>query len=173
MLNDYRHPDGEPLKTSAERVVRVLAELIGNARAAGVPVVWVNDHGGDWTITRQQLVEQKRRSGDPSLIDPVAPPDDAMFVFKARHSAFYASGLEYLLDSHDIGRLILAGQVSEQCILYTALDAYLRHFEVVVPRDAVAYIDEDLHRAALRMMELNMHADVVDAAAAIGAATGD
>ena len=61
-------------------------------------------------------------------------------------------------------RLILTGQVTEQCILYSALDAHVRHFEVVVPHDAVAHIHEDLAEAALKMMELNMGADIVDAA---------
>ncbi|HET9720235.1 MAG TPA: isochorismatase family protein, partial [Solirubrobacteraceae bacterium] len=51
----------------------------------------------------------------------------------------------------------------EQCILYSALDAYVRHFDVVIPRDAVAHIDPDLARAALRMMERNMRAAVVPA----------
>jgi nicotinamidase-related amidase len=62
---------------------------------------------------------------------------------------------------------VLVGQVTEQCILYSALDAYIRHFRVTVPRDAVAHIHPDLGEAALTMMEVNMRADVVDAAAAL------
>jgi len=50
--------------------------------------------------------------------------------------------------------------VTEQCILYSALDAYIRHFDVRVPPDAVAHIYEDLADAALRMMERNMSADL-------------
>jgi nicotinamidase-related amidase len=72
--------------------------------------------------------------------------------------------LSYLLTQLDVKRIILTGQVTEQCILYTALDAYVRHFEVVVPADAVAHIDADLGTAALRMMGTNMRASVVGAA---------
>ena len=57
---------------------------------------------------------------------------------------------------------MLVGQVTEQCVLYSALDAHIRHLRVCVPRDAVAHIHPDLADAALRMMELNMDADVVD-----------
>ena len=57
-------------------------------------------------------------------------------------------------------RLILIGQVTEQCILYSALDAYVRHYEIVVPSNAVAHIHHDLAGAALRMMQLNMSAHV-------------
>ena len=60
-----------------------------------------------------------------------------------RHSAFYATSLNYLLGRLETKRLILTGQVTEQCILYTALDAYVRHFTVVVPPDVVAHIDAD------------------------------
>ena len=63
----------------------------------------------------------------------------------------------------DVDRIVLCGQVPEQCILYSALDAYIRHLEVVVATDAVAHIHADLARAALRMMEVNMSAEVCSA----------
>ena len=91
------------------------------------------------------------------------PADDAPFVIKARHSIFYETQVEYLLRQEGIGRIVLLGQVTEQCILYSALDAYVRHFEVVVAPDAVAHIHSDLAGAALRMMEINMRANLVEA----------
>ena len=60
-------------------------------------------------------------------------------------------------------RLLLTGQVTEQCILYSALDAYVRHFSVSVVTDAVAHIDPELAQAALRMMETNMRAELISA----------
>lgn len=87
---------------------------------------------------------------------------------KVRHSAFYATPLDYLLGRLEIQNVVLTGQVTEQCILYTALDAYIRHFDVIVPpRDAVAHIDAELGEAALRMMESNMGARLVDAASCL------
>jgi nicotinamidase-related amidase len=102
------------------------------------------------------------REGEPSLVDPIAPPDDVPFLVKARHSAFYSTQLEYLLHQLEITELVLTGQVTEQCILYTALDAYIRHFELTVPREAVAHIHPDLADAALQMMQRNMHTNVVE-----------
>ena len=55
---------------------------------------------------------------------------------------------------------MLTGQVTEQCILYSAVDGYVGHFEVAVPRDGVAHIYEHLANAALEMMERNMHAEI-------------
>jgi nicotinamidase-related amidase len=85
-------------------------------------------------------------------------------VIKARHSIFYSTPLEYLLATQGIGRVVLVGQVTEQCVLYSALDAYVRNFRVAVVRDAVAHIDGDLADAALRMMQSNMNADIETAA---------
>jgi nicotinamidase-related amidase len=85
------------------------------------------------------------------------------FIRKGRHSAFYETALDHLLRIHDVRRLVLCGQVTEQCILYSALDAYIRGYEVSVPTDAVAHIDPELARAALTMMEKNLHADLTRA----------
>jgi nicotinamidase-related amidase len=74
-----------------------------------------------------------------------------------------------MLREQEVDHVILIGQVTEQCVLYSALDAYIRHFRVTVPRDAVAHIDADLGEAALRMMEVNMRADITDAATTLAA----
>lgn len=165
MISDYDHPDGDALRESARTVVPVISGLIERARDEGVLVIHVNDNHGMWSSCRQDLIDEARRNGDPELIDPMLPQGDAPFVFKARHSIFFGSSLQYLLESEDVGRLVLVGQVTEQCILYSALDAYIRHFQVVVPRDAVAHIDADLADAALALMERNMRAEVCDAGA--------
>jgi nicotinamidase-related amidase len=125
--------------------------------------VYVNDNFGDWTAGRSDLVELTRGSVGPEPVDDLAPADDVPFLLKARHSVFYGTPLEYLLRSEDVDRIVLTGQATEQCILYSALDAYVRHFEVVVPRDAVAHIHDDLAQAALKMMAVNMRAEIVDA----------
>ena len=64
--------------------------------------------------------------------------------------------------------MVLTGAVTEQCILYSALDAYIRHFDVIVVADAVAHIDGELGHAALQMMERNMAAHLADAADCLG-----
>jgi nicotinamidase-related amidase len=64
--------------------------------------------------------------------------------------------------------LILTGQVTEQCILYTALDAYVRHLSMVIPTDAVAGIDAELSDAALTMMHRNMDAELTTASDCLG-----
>jgi nicotinamidase-related amidase len=160
MLNPYEHEDAEPLMESVAASLPSLRELIHRAPEAELLTVYVNDNHGDWTAGRDKLTRRALAGAAPQLIEPIAPSEDTPFIVKARHSVFYETQLEYLLRQHDVDRLVLTGQVTEQCILYSALDGYVRHFEVVVPRTAVAHIHEDLADAALRMMEENMRAHV-------------
>ena len=164
MLNAYEHDDADALTSSAERVVPAIAGLIARARDEDVPVIYVNDNFGAWTSDRHQLLDTALEGRYRHLVEPIAPAEEALFVVKARHSIFFQTPLEYLLGQEGVDRVVLAGQVTEQCVLYSALDAYIRHLQVVIPRDAVAHIHEHLAEASLELMERNMAAEVVAAA---------
>jgi nicotinamidase-related amidase len=163
MLNAYDHEDADRLVESVERVVEPIAGLIERASDDGAELIYVNDNYGDWNSSSEELAERALNGRRPDLVEPLLPPDGTDFVIKARHTIFYMTPLEYLLSQKEIGHLILAGQVTEQCILYSALDAYVRHLDVTIPTDAVAHIHEDLAEAALKMMERNMRAELVSA----------
>jgi nicotinamidase-related amidase len=167
MLNAYDHPDADKLVSSVERVVPNISRLVERAAGEDVPVIYVNDNYGDWNSSAEELLRHGLDGRRPDLVEPVRPPGGAAFVIKARHTIFYGTPLEHLLKTEGIDRLVLTGQVTEQCVLYSALDAYVRALEVAVPADAVAHIHEDLAAAALRMMELNMDADVTPAAGCV------
>lgn len=165
MMNTYRHPGAEQLIPNVEKMIDPLAGLISRVRQRDdVELIYVNDNYGDFTADDSDIVRSALEGERPDLVKPIAPEKDCRFLSKVRHSAFYATALEYLLGALDVDNVILTGQVTEQCILYTALDAYVRHFSIIVPRDAVAHIDADLGAAALKMMEQNMSAEIVSAA---------
>ena len=164
MLNTYRHEDAELLAPNVADIVDPLAGLISRARESDdVDLIYVNDNHGDFNADFRDVVDAALHGERPDLVTPIAPDEDCLRLLKVRHSAFYASSLGYLLGRLEARRLILTGQVTEQCILYTALDAYVRHFSVVVVPDAVAHIDPELGDAALTMMHKNMHAEIVPA----------
>jgi nicotinamidase-related amidase len=164
MLNSYEHEDADELTKSVEAVVEPLSDLIARAGRDGTEIIYVNDNYGDWKSSQEDLARQAMDGARPDLVEPLLPPDSADFVMKARHTIFYMTPLEYLLGQKEIDRVILTGQVTEQCILYSALDAYVRHFEVSIPRDGVAHIHENLSDAALEMMERNMGAELTSCA---------
>jgi nicotinamidase-related amidase len=165
MLNRYDHADAEPLMRSVRGSVGAMRTMIGAARERDVLTVYVNDNHGDWSATGASLAERALGGEAPELVEPIVPAPGVPFVIKARHSIFYETQVEYLLRQYEIRRVVLIGQVTEQCILYSALDAYVRHFEVAVAPEGVAHIHADLAEAALRLMELNMRAQLVETGA--------
>jgi nicotinamidase-related amidase len=164
MLNPYDHEDADRLVKSVERIVEPLAELIRRARDGDAMVIYVNDNFGHWDSSSSRLGEAALEGRRPDLVEPLLPEEGTPFVIKARHTIFYETPLEYLLRQEGVERLVLAGQVTEQCILYSALEAYVRHFQVVIPEDAVACIHEELAGAAIEMMRRNMAAEVAPSA---------
>jgi len=164
MLNTYEHEDADKLIESVEQVLPNVVALRDRAAAADdVLTIYVNDNHGDWESSRKQLVESSLGGARRDLIEPILPRDDDLFLAKTRHSIFYATPLEYILGQEEVDHVVLVGQVTEQCILYSALDAHIRHLDVSIPRDGVAHIFGDLADASLTMMERNMHAEVCGA----------
>lgn len=164
MMNTYRHPDAEKLTPHVAEIIDPLADLVSRTRERDdVELIYVNDNYGDFTAEFSDLVQSALDGDRPDLVEPIVPQKGCRLMTKVRHSAFYATSLAYLLSQLEPQRVILTGQVTEQCILYTALDAYVRHFPVVVPPDAVAHIDPELSDAALTMMRSNMDAEILSA----------
>ncbi|WP_406369070.1 cysteine hydrolase [Streptomyces sp. NBC_00647] len=159
MINTYDHDDADLLIPSVKSVIPQVVKLIRAARRHNVPVIYVNDNFDEWRSHHGEIVDKVLSSPHADLVSPLAPDEDSLFVVKARHSIFYETPLNYLLLQEGIGHIVLCGQVTEQCVLYSALDAHIRHLDVTVPYDAVAHIHEDLAHAALLMMKRNMDAN--------------
>ncbi|MFV0126177.1 cysteine hydrolase family protein [Streptomyces sp. HMX112] len=160
MLNTYEHEDADALVSSVKEALPAIEELLRRARDSGAPVIYVNDNFGRWRSHHGEILQAALEGRHPELVKSVAPGEDSLFVVKARHSIFFETPLTYLLGQLGVQRLVLCGQVTEQCVLYSALDAHIRHFDVSLAPEAVAHIDAGLADAALRMMERNMSARI-------------
>jgi nicotinamidase-related amidase len=163
MISDYDFPDAEQVTGNVEKAVPAIRRAREIADAAGVRVVYVNDMLDDWRCSREATVRRALDGERPDLVEPIAPRDDDAFFFKGRHSTFYGTLLAHYLSTTETERVVFTGQVTEQCILYSAHDAHVREYQVTILRDAVASIDEDLGQSALDMMRENVHAEIVDA----------
>jgi nicotinamidase-related amidase len=161
MLNPYDHEDADKLAESVRDVLPRIVELRERADSDDdVVTIYVNDNHDRWNYDRKALVEGALDGEHPDLIEPIVPSGDEPFLAKGRHSVFYQTSLAHLLQVEDVKDVVLTGQVTEQCILYSALDGYLRGYEIHVPKNAVAHIYPELAEPALQMMERNMHASL-------------
>jgi nicotinamidase-related amidase len=140
MISDFRFPDGPRVQRAARRIAPRIAKLKRRAREAGIACIYVNDDPGRWRSDSAGLIRRclEPRAAGSDIVRLLRPEESDYFILKPRHSAFYASPLEVLLMHLGARRLILTGVSSHQCVLFTANDAHVRNFEIIVPRDCVA-----------------------------------
>jgi nicotinamidase-related amidase len=140
MISDFQFPDGPKVQRAARRAAPPIAELKKRAKAAGLACIYVNDNPGRWRSDSRALIEHclRPRSPGADIVRQLRPEESDYFILKPRHSAFYATPLEVLLEHLGARRLILTGVSSHQCVLFTANDAHLRNLEIIVPSDCVA-----------------------------------
>jgi nicotinamidase-related amidase len=161
VINDLEFSSGERLLKHALPMAENLAALKRRAKAANVPVIYVNDNFGKWqsdfqSVLRHCLEEDVR--GKP-LAERLRPEEDDYFVLKPKHSGFFSTTLDTLLDYLQVKILVLTGLTGDICVLFTANDAYMRDFHLVIPADCVASSDADENRHALSHMERVLKAD--------------
>lgn len=163
VVNSLDFPGGEALARGTEALAPRLAALKRRARAAGIPVVYVNDNFGAWHLAFRDLVEDvKRRSAPGRALLEAVPPElgQDYFVLKPMHSGFFCTSLEALLRRLAARTLILAGLAGDICVLHTAADAHMRGFGLFVPADCIASEREAGQRYALEHMRRVLDADV-------------
>lgn len=162
VINDLEFEGGERLLPAALAAAHRLAALAGRARRAGVPVIYANDNFGRWRSDFSALLARVLREdvrGRP-LAERLRPEPNDYVVLKPKHSAFFSTTLELLLRYLKTRTLVIGGFTGDRCVLFTASDAYLRDFRVVVPSDGVASLDRAANRLALSQMRTLLGADV-------------
>jgi nicotinamidase-related amidase len=162
VINDMVFPGSSALVAQAVPMARRLAKLKARAKARGVPCVYCNDNFGRWRSDFRSLVAHCVSDEVPGR--PVAtllqPDDDDYFILKPRHSAFFATPLELLLRDLEADTLVIAGIAGNICVLFSANDAYIRGYRVVVPTDCIASNTRADTRRALQQMRTVLRADV-------------
>jgi nicotinamidase-related amidase len=161
LISDFDFADGERLYKKALPLARPIAALKKRAKAAGIPAIYVNDNAGRWRSDRTQLIAQclSNRARGHKLVEQIVPEADDYFILKPKHSGFYATPLHTLLDNIGARALILTGVTSHQCVLFTAADAYVREFDLIIPKDCIAAIEARQTRAALDIFRTALKAD--------------
>jgi nicotinamidase-related amidase len=162
VINDLEFEGSEALVAQSEPMARRIRELKRRAKAAGVPAIYVNDNFGRWQSDFRKVVEHCLEDGVPgeAMARILAPEDDDYFVLKPKHSAFYETTLDVLLQYLGAKTLILTGVAGNICILFSANDAYMRDFNVIVPADCVASNTEEENQHALEQMQKVLKADI-------------
>jgi nicotinamidase-related amidase len=162
-INPLNFPGAEKLAPAALVAARATLRLRERLAKEKVAVVYANDNYGAWQSDFQSLVAQCRAREDASgeIARLLAPRPNDITLLKPRHSAFYGSALELLLNEMGARELVLAGLATDMCVQLTAADAFLRGFEGVwVPSDCTAAETAQAKAASLAYMKDVLKCDV-------------
>lgn len=161
VINDMEFDTGRDLLKNALPMARRLAALKKRAEEAGVPVIYVNDNFGRWQSDFNKLLRhclEEDVCGKP-LAEILKPEEDDYFVLKPKHSGFFSTTLDTLLEYLGARTLILTGLTGDICVLFTANDAYMRDFNLIIPSDCVASSTSEGNEHALELMARVLKAD--------------
>jgi nicotinamidase-related amidase len=162
VINDLEFEGGEALFQNALPAARNIARLKERAQQARVPVIYVNDNFGKWRSDFKRIVThclQDNVRGRP-IAELLQPGDDDYFILKPKHSGFFSTTLDLLLKYLGARTLVLMGIAGNNCVLFTANDAYLRDYKLIVPADCTASIRSEDNNTALHQMQEVLKADI-------------
>jgi nicotinamidase-related amidase len=160
VINDFDFPEADQLLKYARPMARTLLRLKRRAQDAGVPVIYVNDNFGRWKSDFRRTVDHCARHGcGRDVVKLLRPEETDYFVLKPKHSGFFSTTLETLLRYLETQTLILTGIAGNFCVLFTANDAYMRDFNLFVPRDCTVSNTKRENESALRLMKKFLKAD--------------
>jgi hypothetical protein len=109
-----------------DAVVANVGSLVDRARQAQVPVVWV-----------QHSDEELERGSEPWRIVPeLAPGDAEPLVEKHYGDSFDDTTLETVLSDLGVGRLVVVGAQTDECIRSTLHGAIVRGYDATLVSDA-------------------------------------
>jgi nicotinamidase-related amidase len=161
VINAFDFDGSENILRAAKRAAPKIEQLAARARRRDVPVIYVNDNFGRWRSDFKSTVAACTQPGKPGreIAERLRPHDGDYFVLKPQHSGFYFTALELLLRHLDVRSLVLTGFAGNICVLFTANDAHMRGYHVVVPRNCTASNTPALNRSALMHVEIALHGD--------------
>src|SRR5256714_1441896 len=162
VINDLEFETGKQLLEYALPMAENIAALKRRAKEARIPVIYVNDNFGKWQSDFKKILAHCLESdvrGKP-IAELLRPEEDDYFVLKPKHSGFFSTTLDILLDYLGVKTLILTGLTGDICVLFTAHDAYMRDFNLRIPSDCTVSNDPDENRYTLEKMARLMDADI-------------
>lgn len=164
VINDLEFDGGERVLRFARKMAPRLARLKQRAYDNNIPVIYVNDNFGKWQSDFRAQVSHCLEDGVRG--EPIArllqPTEQDYYILKPKHSGFFATPLAILLDHLQARTLILTGIAGNNCVLFTANDAYLREFELIAPADCVVSATKAQNEAALAQLRELVKADTRD-----------
>lgn len=160
MINNFDFEHGNILANKAKQITQPIYQLKKQFQLQRQPVIYVNDHYNLWQADFDKLISYCLNEKSKPIIEMLTPDENDYFLIKPKHSAFYGTALNTLLHQLKVNTLYLTGIAGNICVLFTANDAYMREYHLVIPENCIASNADTDNANALLMMKKVLKAEI-------------
>ena len=162
VINDLAFDGSDALVAQAEPMAIRLSTLKRRTTAAGIPAIYINDNFGQWRSDFRKTVAHCTSASSPGrrVSRRLRPTARDYFVLKPKHSGFFGTTLDTLLETLRIRRVILTGIAGNICVLFTANDAHMRELKIFAPADCIVSNTAADNDYALRQIQVVLKGNV-------------
>lgn len=160
MINPFEFKHGRDLAEKTLHILEPLQELRDYFNQHELPIIYVNDHFNLWQANLDKIISYCQNKLNNTILQKISPGEEDYFLIKPKHSAFFGTALNTLLHQLQVETLVLTGIAGNICVLFSAMDAYMREFKLIIPSNCIASVDDQDQKYALTMMKNVLKADI-------------
>ncbi|WP_442597309.1 isochorismatase family cysteine hydrolase [Neobacillus sp. D3-1R] len=160
IMNPFEFEHGRTLAEKTLQILLPLQQLKAYFKQNRLPIIYVNDHFNLWQANLEKIIQHCQNDLNQTILHKLKPSEEDYFLIKPKHSAFFGTALHTLLHQLKVETLVLAGIAGNICVLFSAVDAYMREFKLKVPSNCIASVDDQDQKYALTMMKNVLKADI-------------
>lgn len=161
LINSFTFKHGKVLAEKSIHMISKINYLRDLFKNKKLPTIYVNDHYKIENPTPEKLINHCLNPLSYELIKQIQPCDEDYFIFKPNYSGFYLTNLDDLLKKLKITHLVIVGVAGNRCVLFTANDAFMRDYNLIIPQDAISSVTDYDEKVAVYMMKDILNAIVI------------
>lgn len=161
LINPFDFDNAEKLYDRSYQCAEQVVTLKKYMQKRNYPIIYVNDNYGHWKSEFTQLYQyivDNQLPGAP-IAELLKPSEHEYSVLKPQFSGFFATPLDMLLKRLEAKTLIITGIVGNMCIEFTANDAYMHGYNLIIPSDGFTSFTKGEYQQSLNHFKDILKAD--------------
>jgi len=161
LINSFSFKHGCVLAEKTEKMIPNIHLLKDLFIKRKFPIIYVNDHYKQNNPTVEKILKYCTNPLSYHIIQEIKPKGHEYCIFKPNYSGFYQTDLDHELKKQEVTHLIILGVAGNRCVLFTANDAFMRDYNLIIPYDAISSITDYDEKVAVYMMKDILNAKLI------------
>jgi isochorismate hydrolase len=154
MQNYFTDPSLSTFIPSSKAIIKPIIDLREKFYSMELPVI-ITKYGLPDDIQTENMMNKwwggaLKLSETKANIHPEIRDKWSIIIEKSTYDSFHQTGLENILQEHEVDQLVIVGLVTHLCVESTARSAFQRNYQVFLPIDCIASYTEEMHISSLK-----------------------